>query len=109
MVRLKIPHPALFAIAIVLLCGACDGLPYTWRTITIADETVQIRRNPITGISDVWLELPEVPGPNFQTRQVRMKTQFKCEGAAVLTRLGEIEVVSGPPFAPEEEITPRQP
>ncbi len=60
-----IPHPALWASAMVLVCGACDGLPYTWRTVTVEDETFQIRRNPITGISDVWWELPE----NFESRQ----------------------------------------
>ncbi len=105
MFRFKIPHPALFAIAIVLLCGACDGLPYRWRTITIADETIRIRRNPITGISEGWMEY-DVPGPNYQMRRARITAQFQCEGAAVLSRITDIEIVSGPPLAPEEEITP---
>ena len=95
-----IPHPALWASVMVLVCGACDGLPYTWRTVTVEDETFQIRRNPITGISDVWRDLPA----NFG-RQVRMKMQFQCEGAGVLTRIRDIEVLSGPPLPELEELT----
>ena len=41
---------------------------------------------------------------NFETRQVRMKMQFQCEGAGVLTRIRDIEVLSGPPLAEEEEM-----
>ncbi len=48
----------------------------------------------------------DVPGPNYQMRRARITLQFQCEGAAVLTRIRDIEVVSGPPYAPEEEITP---
>ena len=96
-----IPHPALWASVMVLVCGACDGLPYTWRTVTVEDETFQIRRNPITGISDVWWDLPD----NLGSRQVRMKMQFQCEGAGVLTRLRDIEVLSGPPLPELEELT----
>ena len=96
-----IPHPALWASVMVLVCGACDGLPYTWRTVTVEDETFQIRRNPITGISDVWWDLPG----NFESRQVRMKMQFQCEGAGVLTRIRDIEVLSGPPLPELEELT----
>ena len=96
-----IPHPALWASVMVLVCGACDGLPYTWRTVTVEDETFQIRRIPITGISDVWWDSPE----NFGSRQVRMKMQFQCEGAGVLTRIRDFEVLSGPPFPELEELT----
>ena len=98
-----IRYAALWATVLVLLCGACDGLPYTWRTVTIEDETYQIRRNPITGISDVWLE-SEIPGPNFQSRRVRLKVQFKCEGSGVLFRFRDLEVLSGPPIAPEDDF-----
>ena len=95
-------YATLWGSGLVLLCGACDGLPYTWRTVTIEETTFQIRRNPITGVSDVWLE-SEVPGPNFQSGRVRLKLQLKCEGSGVLVRFRDLEVLSGPPIAPEDD------
>lgn len=92
-------YAALWASGLVLLCGACDGLPYTWRTVTIEDETFQIRRNPITGVSDVWLELES----EVLSGRVRLKLQFKCEGSGVLFRFRDLEVLSGPPIAPEDD------
>ena len=95
-------YAALWASGLVLLCNACDGLPYRWRTVTAGEETYQIRRNPITGVSDVWRE-SETTGPNFQSQQVLLKLQFKCEGSGVLFRFRDLEVLSGPPIAPEDD------
>jgi len=95
-----IRYAALWATVLVLLCGACDGLPYTWRTVTIEETTFQIRRNPITGVSDVWLELESEV---LSGGRVRLKVQFKCEGSGVLFRFRDLEVLSGPPIAPEDD------